>query len=294
MRILTLTVVMAGVLWQAAETAGADEPPTKQRLAASLTFYASFDAGVNAEVARGDARMYTATDPSRKEVREGEHAAEVVITELGKWGKALQFGKKAEQTVLYQGRDNIAYAGPDQPFAGTVSLWMALHPDEDLEPGYVDPLQITDKAWNNSAFFLDFTKDDTPRHFRLGVFSDYAFWNPQDRGWDSIPVAERPMVAVERAPFARDRWTHVAFTFGDFNLEGENSTATLYLNGKSQGSLKRPQRFTWNPEQVAIMLGIYYTGRMDELAIFDRELSEAEVRWIFATEEPLRTAIGNN
>jgi lysophospholipase L1-like esterase len=258
----------------------------------SLLFYASFDNGIDADVARGDRQAYTATEINRKEVRPGLHVPGAEIVEGGKWGNALRHGPKTEEVLFYRGAGNVPYA--EQGFEGTVSLWMKLSPDKDLEPGFVDPLQITDKAWNNASFFLDFSKDERPRHFRLGVFSDYMFWNPKDIGWDDIPEAERPMVTVKQPPFTRDRWTHVAFTFQGFNQEGE-AVATLYLDGRSAGSLTGPQKFTWNPDDVAIMLGIYYTGLLDELAIFDRVFSAEEIQQLSERTEPLKALfVGEN
>jgi hypothetical protein len=89
-------------------------------------------------------------------------------------------------------------------------MWLRLSPDEDLKPGYCDPLQITDKEWNNSAFFIDFDKD-LPRVFRLGVFPDFKTWNPQNTPWEQIAAGDRPMVPVARPPFQRTAWTHVAW-----------------------------------------------------------------------------------
>ncbi len=241
----------------------------------SLRFYASFDKSADADVARGDRRIYTASDLKRTQVEAGLQTGEVRLVEQGKWGGCLQFGRKTEQVVFYRGQDNLPYQADS--FSGTVSLWMSLAPDQDLEPGYVDPLQITDKAWNNAAFFIDFSKDEKPRHFRLGVFSDYAFWNPTNRDWNAIPVAERPMVTVEQPPFRRETWTHVAFTYHNFNTD-QPAEAVLYLDGKSQGQLTSKQHFTWDPAQVAMFLGIYYTGRMDDLAVFDRALTPDEIQ----------------
>jgi hypothetical protein len=252
-------------------------------LADSLTFYASFDDGTDADFGRGDRRIYTAADLTRKDVVEGEQAEQVELAEQGKWGKSLRFGAKSQQVVFYRGADNVHWPPAPQAFAGTVSLWMSLAPDQDLAPGYVDPLQITDKEWNNACLFLDFTKDERPRHFRLGVFSDYAFWNPEDRAWDAIPVAERPM--------AGDQWTHVVIAFRDFNLPDKPGVATLYLNGRPQGNLQKPQKFAWDPAQLAIILGIYYTGRMDDLAIFNRELTAEEVRTVFRSDTSLKSLL---
>jgi hypothetical protein len=35
--------------------------------------------------------------------------------------------------------------------------------------------------------------------------------------------------------------------------------------------------FTWDPQKVAIMIGIYYVGGFDELTIFDRALDDTEI-----------------
>lgn len=243
------------------------------QLGKALSFHASFDKSVDADVARGDARLYTAPTLERASMEPGLHAEEIAWDrEQGRFGGSLSFLKKTEKVVFYKGGDNLRYAKTD--FQGTLSLWMQLTPNEDLPPGYVDPLQITDKKWDDSAFFLDFS-DKSPRQFRLGVFSDFTFWNPRARKWEEIPEAERPMVSVAQPPFSRDAWTHVAVTFKNFNRD--NSQAVLYLDGKSQGSLDGKQQFTWNPDRVVILLGIYYVGRIDDLAIFDRALSPAEV-----------------
>ena len=36
--------------------------------------------------------------------------------------------------------------------------------------------------------------------------------------------------------------------------------------------------FGWNPDAVALVLGASYVGHMDDLAVFNRALTEAEVK----------------
>ena len=43
------------------------------------------------------------------------------------------------------------------------------------------------------------------------------------------------------------------------------------------GKLNQPLTFTWDPKNVAIMLGIEYIGDIDELMIFDRALAPEEI-----------------
>lgn len=254
------------------------QQPVVDELAAlknSLYFHAPFDGGTDAKVARHDRSLYTAPNLKRESAQAGQHRDDVEIIEGdGKHGDALRFRGKDKQVLFYGGK-NMDFRETD--WQGTVSLWLRLTPDEDLKEGYSDPLQITDKAWNDASFFIDFDID-SPRTFRLGVFSEYKFWNPTDVKWEDWPVADRPMIHVPRPPLQRDRWTHVAWTFRGINAaDGKNATCQFYLDGKLQGTLERPLKFQWDLERTAIMLGLDYVGDLDELMIFDRALTAAEV-----------------
>ncbi len=251
-------------------------------LTESLTFFAGFDKGVNATFARGDALIYTAKDITAPRVGTPGLPADGSVSIAkgeGVHGDALRFHKKSQAIVFYKAAQNMDYRASG--WNGTVSLWLKLSPDEDLEPGYCDPLQITPRDWNDACFFVDFSKDEKPRHFRLGVFSDSKSWNPEGLKWEAFPEAQRPMVTVTQPPFRRDRWTHVAFTFENFNTAKKDASAWFYLDGKLQGELKgKSQTFTWDIDKTLIMFGIYYTGLFDELAVFNRRLSASEVESI--------------
>ena len=74
----------------------------------------------------------------------------------------------------------------------------------------------------------------------------------------------------------------VLHVFDNVNgADKEAATASLYLNGELQGSLRNPMQFHWDLKQSAIMLGIDYIGDMDELAIFRRALTANEVRSLY-------------
>lgn len=252
----------------------------EEALRRCLTFHAGFDDGPNAGFARGDGAIYTA-DAERQNLVKGLHTEDVsLVSGRGKFGAALEFRRPSESIVLFRTADNLPYQRRN--WSGSVSLWLSLDPDRDLQPGFADPIQITDKTWNNASFFVDFTRDDRPRKFRLGVFADYPVWNPNDTDWETLPVKERPMATVDRPPFARGKWTHVAFTFSRFNSDSETAVAALYVDGKRAGEIsRRRQTFTWNPDEAAAMLGLSYVGLLDELAFFNRELTEAEIVEIY-------------
>ncbi len=262
----------------------AQEPSS---LADALLFHASFDESADADFAKGDARVYTAESLKREKTRPGLHSDAVTLDrQQGRYGGSLSFTRKNSQAVFFKGAGNLPTA--IQGFGGSYSFWLRLTPDEDLPPGYVDPLQITDKAWNDASFFVDFTKN-VPRKFRLGVFSNYAFWNPRDRKWDDIPDDERPFVTVKSPPFSREQWTHVGITFRDFNRPDRDGVATLYLNGESQGDLPGKQQFTWSEDRLAILLGIYFVGQFDDLSVFDRALSASEMKQVFELPDGIKS-----
>ena len=266
-------IVGAGGLHAAASTG----------LRQALTFHASFDHGPDADFGSGDRRLFHA--PSLKLPRVGTpglpaHGAVSIARGEGKSGDALRFHRNTTEVVFFQVEKNLAYAKSN--WSGTVSFWLRLDPDIDLAPGYCDPLQITPREWNDGALWVDFSKDERPRHFRLGAFADRAVWDPQRRNYDTLPLNEKPLVTVTRPPFSRDRWTHVAFTFANFNTGQKDGTATLYLDGKPQGTVNAwRQTLSWEPAQTIAMLGIGYTGLFDDLAFFNRALTGDEVRQFF-------------
>ncbi len=256
-----------------------------KKLVDALHFHATFDGTGDAKVASGDGRIYTADSLERKRLEPGISRSDVTIAKgAGKYGDCLRFADKAKQVILFSG-EVMPYQAKD--WSGTVSMWMRLNPDADLKPGYCDPLQITQFAWNNGAFFVDFDKD-LPRDFRLGVFSDLKFWNPTNIAWEVLPIEKRPMVTVKKPPFSRDAWTHVLFTFSGVNDSNKRpGKATLYINGQSQGALEQPLQFTWDLKKSAIMLGIEYIGDIDDLMIFRRDLDAAEVKYLYALPNSL-------
>ncbi len=245
-----------------------------ESIRSSITFQATFNTTIDADISKGDKEIRTADSLERQKSQRGLHTEAVEWDKSnGRSGGSLKFKEATKQLVYFRGGKNLPYKAKD--FDGTVSFWMRLSPKEDLPKGYVDPLQITDKKWNDSSFFVDFDQTKE-RPFRLGVFADLKFWNPKDRKFDDIPDNERPMVTVKKWPFNRDKWTHVAFTWADFNSE-RRATATLYLDGKSQGDVVRPQQFTWNSDKTVIMLGINYIGWLDDLTVFDRRLTAKQI-----------------
>jgi hypothetical protein len=245
-------------------------------LTRALTFHASFDGNPDADFALGDRRIYTATSyKAREDTAAGIGNPDVVLAPgKGRFGAALEFKKKNARALFFQAAKNVAYRERD--WSGTVSFWLSLDPETDLAPGYCDPIQVTDEDYNDAAVWVDFTRDDKPRHFRLGVFGDLKAWNPEGLAPDKNPAFTHRLVTVTTPPFARGKWTHVVLTHS--GLGSNSGVAKLYLDGKLQGTTETIREpFTWDLARAAIRLGVNYVGLFDEVAVFSRALEEREV-----------------
>jgi hypothetical protein len=251
--------------------------PTRapDELGKALLFHAGFDGKAEADFGSGDRALYHGLGTPLRDTKAGLPETVEIVKGAGKYGDALRFSKKIKPVVFYKAEGHVAWTAED--FQGTVSFWMQLDPEKDLEPGFCDPIQLTDKKWDDACFFVDFDKGGDPRLFRLGVFPNLKEWNPKGVKWDLFPEAERPWVVVKRHPFARGKWVHVCFTWERFNGGRDDAVARLYLDGALQGELKGKKTYGWDLSKAAIVLGMNYVGLFDDLAVFGRPLSAEEV-----------------
>lgn len=241
-----------------------------------VVFRATFDGSLDARIAAGDSKIYSA--PSYKEqaaAKPGIDGTDVRHAKgEGRSGDALRFVNKNTRAVFYKAQGNLPFDAKN--WSGTISFWLQLDPEQDLEPGFCDPMQVTDKAYNDSAIWVDFTKDDKPRHFRLGVFGTLKAWNPGNTAADKNPDFNNRLVVVNHTPFRRGHWTHIAITYS--GLGSGSGEAKLYLDGKLQGTTpKIAEVFEWDMEKGAIRLGVNYVGLMDDVSIFRRPLDAQEI-----------------
>lgn len=272
--ILAIAVTPSGEAQETAKPQGS--------LRSVLLLHASFDNGIDADFAAGDTKIYTAPTGNRKEAKAGLPEGDLVRHVKGddEHGGALKFTKKMKPVVFFQGEKNIGYQTKD--WNGAVSLWLKLDPDKDLEPGYCDPMQFVAQDWGEGNMFIEFSKDHTPRHFRYALLPVTKHWNPSGAKWEEIPESKRPMVAVHKPPFVSDRWTHIVFSFGNVNSGKDDAWGKLYLNGEYQGEFHGFDGvFNWDVSQSALTLGLSYIGMLDELAVFNRPLTDAEVKSIY-------------
>ena len=257
----------------------------KSGLSSALTLHASFDNGLDADFSRGDRTCYVKNGAELHRAEANEDAK--LLPEAGRFGGALHFTKKSSFQPAF--RDSGVLGYNDRNWNTTVSVWLRLNPDMDLEPGYCDPIQIVGDDGKKGFIFLEFSKDETPRYFRYAIRPLFPIWNPDNVAWADIPFEKRPMVQVDRPPFSREAWTHVVFTLENVNNKIEPQAGRLYLNGELQGVIENwDLTFGWDPSQVLVVLGASYVGHMDDLAVFDRVLNPEEVKQLHSLKNGVR------
>jgi len=181
--------------------------------------------------------------------------------------------------TFYRSALNLGYN--QKSWSGCISFWLQLDPAKDLEPGFCDPIQITDARFDDAAIWVDFTKEN-PRDFRLGAIGDINEWNPKKTSPHTNPEFAKRLIPAQQPKFSRDKWTHVVINFEGLN--SENAKTQFYVDGVLQGELAVKEAFTWGVEKSNILLGVGYIGLFDELTVFDRPLSISEVKQIFAAK----------
>ncbi|MSR59073.1 MAG: DUF1080 domain-containing protein [Planctomycetaceae bacterium] len=270
---------------EAKQILSAADAETKASLSRALTLHASFDTELAADFARGDKACYVMQG---KDLLKAAPTEEVrLVPDAGRFGGALHFTKKNSFRPVFRDAGVLGYN--DKNWNASVSVWLRLNPDEDLEPGYCDPVQIVGDDAKNGFIFLEWSKDETPRFFRYAIRPLFHIWNPDNVQWADIPFNKRPMVQVERAPFSRETWTHAVFTLENVNDKSKPQIGRLYLNGNLQGTIENwDLTFGWDPARVLLVLGAAYVGHLDDLAVFNRALADGEVKLLYGLTQGAR------
>ncbi len=255
-----------------------------------ILFYSSFDGKTTADLASGDAHIYTAKNyKEAANAKKGLNDPNVVLAKgKGLVGDAIHFKEAKTSAVFYKAYKNMGYNSTS--WSGTISFWLRLDPNKELAPHYCDPICITDSKWSDAGLWVDFT-DHKPRQFRLGAMGDLAVWDPNNNSNESD--WKKRTVTVNPSPFQSKTWTHVTMVFSKVNTTTE-SEFKLYLNGKYQGTIKDiNDPFTWEAKNAKIMLGLGYIGFLDEFVIFDKPLNSKEVKNVFELKNGIKSIIND-
>jgi hypothetical protein len=280
MKLLTPSPLLVAALLPLAASA-----QSTATLSRALTLHASFDKGLDADFSRGERKCYLRKG---KDIVPAAPNDEVkVVPGAGRFGGALHFTKKGSTRPQFKGAGVLNYN--DKSWSATVSVWLRLDPDKDLEPGYCDPVQIVGDDSKKGFIFLEWSKDETPRHFRFAIRPLFHIWNPNNLDWAKMTPEQRPAVNLPRAPFSREQWTHALFTLENLNDKANKPVGRLYLNGGLQGKIENwDLTLGWNPDAVQLALGASYVGHLDDLAVFNRALTDTEVKQLFSLKNGIQ------
>ena len=244
----------------------------------SVTFYASFDEQLQGDFGGGPLAVSTRSDdPDRKGqyvVTPGfPRSAFRIVPNGGKHGGALEAAKVLPNRgrLFFPAKGNIAFAPTG--WSSSVSFWLSTNPDTMLKSRYCDPIQITQKRAADGALWIDFP-DTKPRDLRLGAFTSLG---PGEQPVEeSDPAA--PLIHVRKIGFQEDEWHHIVMTWRNVDSGKPDSTVALWIDGRRVGELtKRNIAMKWDIGQTGIYVAVGLIGRLDELAVFDRELTGSEI-----------------
>lgn len=244
----------------------------------AATFYASFDRAVKGDFGGGDLKPSTRfnhpTAQGQFVFQPGFDASVFRITP----GKGIHGGALEPVDVLprngrifFPARGNIAYR--DGGWSGSVSFWLKTDPNTMLKTSFCDPLQITQKGAGNGGLWLDFN-DAKPKDMRMGSFPAIP------EGGKAIPESDpqAPLIRVKSVTFKADDWHHIVLVWANFDTGRANARTALYVDGRLAGELKdREIAMGWDLDKAGIYVAVSYIGLLDELALFNRPLTPAEI-----------------
>jgi hypothetical protein len=263
-----------------------DEPANDLKKA--LTFYASFDEQVRADLAGGEKELYTRSPhPTEKGQFLFQKGFDEKIFRIAK-GQGISGGALEVIDVLpkngrvyFPALKNIAF--DSKGWGGAISIWCKTDPNKLLKTKFCDPIQITQKGANNGGIWFDFN-EATPRDMRHGAFTAV----PEGKKGVAEKDPNPPLVKVPKVDWKADEWHHVVISWSDFDTD-KKAKSQFYVDGKLIGEINdRPIAMKWELEKTGIYIGIDYIGLLDEFAIFNRALTEAEVKALFSKPNLLK------
>jgi hypothetical protein len=179
--------------------------------------------------------------------------------------------------IFLPAKGNLAYKKGG--WGGSVSVWVNTDPNKLLKTPFCDPIQITQKGATNGGIWFDFN-NAKPRDLRMGVFP--AVPEGQKPVAESDPQA--PRVRVPRVGFKSGDWHHGALTWENLDTGKKDARAILYIDGKRIGEIAgRALAMDWDLDRTGIYVAVNDIGLLDELALFNRPLSAAEVALLHRT-----------
>ncbi|MCI0360813.1 MAG: LamG domain-containing protein [Planctomycetaceae bacterium] len=251
---------------------------TPSSLPKAVTLYASFDEAVRADFGGGD--LSPATRLNHESVA-GTFVFQPGVDEKvfriaagkGAHGGALEPADVLPRNgrIYFPAKGNIAFQKGG--WGGAVSFWINTDPNKLLKTKFCDPVQITQKGAGDGGIWFDFN-DASPRDARMGTFPAVPAGGSPIKEDDP----QAPLVRVKAVDFKSGEWHHVVLNWKNFDTLRPDAVAELFIDGKLAGRIAdRTIAMDWELDKAGIYLAVNYLGLLDELAVFNRMLSEAEI-----------------
>lgn len=254
----------------------------------AVTFYASFDEAVRGDFGGGSLQPRTRfnheSEPGRFTF---ESSIDTNVFRIAA-GRGVSGGALAPADVLprngrifFPMRGNVAFDA--KGWSGAASVWCNTDPNQTLKTTFCDPIQLTQRGANNGGIWFDFN-NARPRDLRHGAFSAV----PDGAKGIAEDDSQAPLVRVPQIDWKAGRWHHVVLSWRNFDTGRPDAVSSLYIDGQLIGRIEgRTISMTWDLDQAGIYTAVNYLGLLDELALFDRELTADEVRALQATPDLL-------
>jgi len=277
LRLLLLVLLLAPALAADLIFRTLDDDMAAQ-LQRAATFYASFDESVRGDFGGGGLEPGTRYN---HETEKGQFVFEKgidgkvfrIARDKGVAGGALEPTDVLPKNgrIFFPVKGNLAFKKGG--WGGAVSVWCKTDPNALLKTKFCDPVQITEKGANDGGLWFDFN-DAMPRDLRHGVFPAV----PKGEKGAKEDDPDAPLVRVPKVDWKADAWHHVVLSWKNFDTGKADAVSSLYIDGKRIGQVKdRAIAMDWDVEKAGVYVAINYLGLLDELALFDRALTEAEV-----------------
>lgn len=244
----------------------------------AVTFYASFDDSLKGDFGGGNLNVRTRFNhesEAGKFVFSDGFDAKVFRVARGKGisGGALECADALPRNgrIFFPAQGNLAYRKGG--WAGSVSFWVNTDPNTMLKTTFCDPIQITQKGAGNGGIWVDFN-NEKPRDLRHGAFPAVP------EGMKPIPESDpnAPILWVKNIGFKSGDWHHLALAWKNFDTGRKDGLSALYIDGKRVGEIGgHDLHMDWDLEKTGIYLAVSFIGLLDELALFNRELTATEV-----------------
>ncbi len=244
----------------------------------AVTLYASFDEKCQADYARGPAELATR---SVHDTEKGQfvhtpgidHNVFRINKKDALRGGALDPKEALPKNgrIYFPVKNHLSYKPGG--WSGAVSVWCNTDPNATIQAKFCDPIQITHKGAGDGGIWFDFN-DAKPRDLRLGTFPAVVPGVKPAKESD----ADAPMVRVPKVDWKAGQWHHVVLSWKNFDTGKPDAVASLYIDGKHIGDVKnRAIAMSWDVDKAGIYIAVGYLGLLDELTVFERALTPAEV-----------------